>query len=392
MNSDLPHFFWNYTSFYRYNARMKQPLYLLIIPLFFAACTPKPSLELASLSSGAYAKSSFDELPSWESENYTNALKVFQKTCTSTKANGLLKRTCEGAKTVSPEDVQKIKTFFEQNFTPFISLSNRSLATGYYEPFLEGSLEQTPLYPYPIYGVPDDLLKIELSEGYRQYLKKPLRGRLVDGVIKPYFTRQEITSEGLITQKPICYVNDKIQLFFLQVQGSGKVYLDDNSSLYIGYADQNGHPYVSIGKEMIKRGLIKQEDISLESICNYLQQYPYEADEILNLNPSYIFFEKRQQSATGALGVVLEAGRSVAVDKSKIPLGMPLFISTREPLSGDKYEKMMFAHDTGGAIKGESRIDIFFGSGEKARKQAGLMQDEVKLWMLVPNDYLQNSK
>lgn len=342
---------------------MKYICYLLFIGLLFIGCTSTPSPKLKSISSGGYEEADFESIPSWQDEDFEQVINIFLRTCKRTAFNDLHKENCAKAKSISHNDPVFSKQFFEKNFTPFVSLSKSSLATGYYEPTLQGSLEKTEEFLYPVYGVPSDL-------------------------VKPYFTRKEISSDALTSQKPICYVNDYIDLFFLHVQGSGCVMLNDDSTLYLGYADQNGHAYVSIGKEMIKRGLLSKEDVSLESITSYLENNPSQVDDILSLNPSYVFFETRSHSASGALGLVLEKGRSVAVDKKNIPLGMPLFISTVDPLSGDKYEKMVFAHDTGSAIKGESRIDLFFGSGEDARKRAGEMNNEVKIWILVPNDYL----
>lgn len=366
---------------------MKHLISILFIILLFSGCTHKTSGVLKPISYGQYQEVSFHDLPTWENENFEEALDVFHKTCQKSFRKPLFAKTC-----AKSENAGNARAFFELNFTPFVSLSDSSLATGYYEPTLEGSYTKSEAYPYAVYGVPDDLVRVELIDDYKPFIKRPLRGRLVDGKIVPYFSRQEISENALSTEKPLCYVSDKIDLFFLQVQGSGRIELDNNSTLYLGYGDQNGYPYESIGKEMIRRGCLQKEEVSLRSIYQYLSDNPHEIDEILNSNPSYIFFQKRKVGASGALGLHLEAGRSVAVDKKNIPLGMPLFISTYEPISKEKYERIVFAHDTGGAIKGESRIDIFFGSGKKAKEQAGLMQEKLKLWMLVPNDYLIQSK
>ncbi len=364
---------------------MRYITYIFLIVFMFFGCTPKPTAKLEPISYGKYHEVAFSSIPSWEEEDFDRAFAVFEKTCARTARQDLFKSVCAKSKgKVDP------KRFFEENFTPFVSLSQDSLATGYFEPTLEGSLVQSNSYPYPVYGKPADLMKIEIIPSYQKYISRPLRGRLVDGKIEPYYSREEI-NDNVLQEEPLCYVKDKVDLFFLQVQGSGRVVFDDNTTLCLGYADQNGHPYVSIGKEMIKKGLISKEEVSLESIRQYLHANPAQADTILELNPSYVFFEKRPNAASGALGVLLEEGRSIAVDKKNIPLGMPVFISTKEPLSGEKFERIVFAHDTGGAIKGEARIDIFFGSTLKAREQAGKMQDRLTMWILVPNDYLGQS-
>lgn len=365
---------------------MRYIIYIFFTIFLFFGCTPKPDLKLEKISYGDYKEVSFEDIPSWEHEDFRTAFSVFQKTCERTAKKDLFKTVCAKAEMgLDP------RSFFEENFTPFVSLAESSLATGYFEPILEGSSIQNSIYPYPVYARPSDLVRIEILPDYKKYLSRPLRGRLVDGKVQPYYSRQEINA-NVLKDEPLCYVKDKVDLFFFQVQGSGRIVFDDNTTLCLGYADQNGYPYISIGKEMIKKGFLKKEEVSLESIRRYLTQNPDTADEILELNPSYVFFEKREKRASGALGLVLEEGRSIAVDRNNIPLGMPVFISTKEPLSGDKYERLVFAHDTGGAIKGEARIDIFFGSGKKAEKQAGEMKGRLKMWMLVPKDYLTQSK
>ncbi len=364
---------------------MKNLIFLSIVFIFFIACSFQPTAKLDGLGDGKYSQVTYEDISGWEKEEFEKSFAVFKKTCMKTKHRRLYQQVCERA-----DESRDARRFFEENFTPFMALSDNSLATGYFEPVLEGSYEKSLQFPYPIYGVPSDLVRIEILDRYEHYNNDPLRGRVVEGKVIPYYSREEI-NDGALKIEPICYVKDKIERFFLHIQGSGQISLDNGERLYVGYADQNGFPYVSIGSQMIKRGLLDKEEISLESIQDFLQDNPSICDDILELNPSYIFFEERLKGATGSLGVVLEGGRSIAVDKTKIPLGLPVFISTHEPLYGSEYERLVFAHDTGGAIRGEARIDIFFGSGSRAREQAGKMKDEVKLWILVPNDYLSGS-
>ncbi|MDF1881350.1 murein transglycosylase A [Sulfurimonas sp. MAG313] len=339
---------------------------------------------MQSISYGSYNKVSFAQLPAWENQDFENSLELFKKTCAKLTGQKLFEIVCRNAL-----ESKNAHMFFEDNFTPFKALAKTSLATGYYEPSLKGSLVQSTMYPYPVYGVPSQMLRIKLLKNYE--INKPLRGRLYENKVIPFYSRKEINA-GALKEPPLCYVNNKIDLFFLHVQGSGIVELDEGGFIYLGYADQNGHPYFSIGKEMITKGYLIKEEVSLQSIKSYLQQHPDIRDEILNTNPSYIFFEKRTQPATGSLGLVLEAGFSVAVDRKNIPLGLPLYIKTKEPLQNQDIQKIVFAHDTGGAIKGESRIDIFFGSSAKAKEQAGQMKAHLVLWILIPNDYLNKSK
>ncbi len=361
---------------------MKQLMLFTLILILFTACTKEPVPYLKGISDGGYYPQEYSALDGWEDENFEDALKLFKKSCKKTRGQALFAKVCRLA-----DNAENAQDFFERNFTPFISLSDSSLATGYFEPMLEGSYEKSLQYPYPIYGVPSDLLRIEITKEYQHYNKNPLRGRIEEGKVVPYYSREEI-NEGALDIEPICYVSDRIERFFLHVQGSGQIHMEDGERLYVGYADQNGFPYVSIGSQMIKKGMLEREEVSLESIQRYLERNPEVCDDILELNPSYIFFEERMVGATGALGIPLVGGRSIAVDKKQIPLGMPVFIQTRGPINAEPYERLMFAHDTGGAIRGESRIDIFFGSGRGAREQAGHMKDHVKLWILIPNDYL----
>jgi len=361
---------------------MKYIITLLTILLLFTACSTKTSPRLKEISYGSYKESSFEDLPSWQDENYDEIFDIFISTCRNKKESNIFKEVCKKSSLVENK-----KAFFENNFVPFLALSEKSLATGYFEPTLKGSLVKGEVYRYPVYSVPLDILHVELIPEYKKQLSKPLRVRIVGKKAVAYYSRKEI-NDGAIKEKPICFVDDKIDLFFLHVQGSGKVELENGNILYLGFADQNGHPYNSIGKKMIEEKMLTKEEVSLQSIKKYLKDNPDKVDEILNYNPSYIFFEKRSQGATGSLGLELIKERSVAVDRKNIPLGMPLFINTKDPLSKEKIQKVVFAHDTGGAIKGESRIDIFFGSGELAKQKAGKMQEKLELWMLVPRDYL----
>ncbi len=357
----------------------------ILLLLLLSACSHSPTPLLQSISYGNYEQVAFEELPGWDGEDHNHAFEIFKASCETLRFRSLFTQACEAAldARISP------KNFFETYFTPFEALSEKSLATGYFEPCLKGSLHQSDAYPYPVYGVPDDLMHIELIKSYA--LNRPLRGRMDGHRVVPYPSREQINTKGL-DAAPLCYVNDRIERFFLQVQGSGQVDLDNNTTLYLGYGDQNGHPYYSIGKAMVDKGYLSREEVSLQSIRTYLQQHPEKLDEVLNANPSFVFFRERLGGVTGSLGFPLVAERSIAVDRQNIPLGLPVFISTYDPLDSQPFDHLMFAHDTGGAIKGESRIDIFFGAGEVARQKAGQMQAPLKLWLLIPNDYLSKQK
>lgn len=360
---------------------MKKITYVLIL-LLFTACVPKPTQQLTAISFGQYHESSFEEIPQWEDENFAEAFKLFKETCEHVKTNELFKVVCSNTK-----KAQSARAFFENNFTPFTTIAKLPEIAGYYEPLLYGSLKRTNTYTYPVYGLPKDMFNIDILTSYKEDFSKPLRGHIVGKKIKPYFSRTQI-NKGAIKTPPLCYVNDKIDLYFLQEEGTGRIVFVNKKSLFLAYADHNGHPYTSIKDEMIKRKLLQKEKLSPKRIREYLRKHPDQQDEIFNANDSYTFFDKYKQKSTGALGLVLKKKRSVAVDKRNIPLGMPIFISMKDSLKDKKTKGIMFAHDTREQLKGSSRVEVFFGSGGEARNEAEAIQEDTKLWIFIPNDYL----
>lgn len=361
---------------------MKNITYLLTILLLLVGCSPKPTKQLTAISYGEYKESSFKAIPAWEDENFAESFDIFKKTCEHIKTNELFKVVCSNTQTA-----QSARAFFENNFTPFSTLKSKPNIGGYYEPLLYGSLKPTKTYAYPVYGVPKDMFTVELLPEYKKEFSKSLRGHIDEGKIKPYFSRTQI-DRGDIHTSPLCYVNDKIDLYFLQEEGTGRIVLPNKKSIYLGYGDHNGQPYTSIKDEMLKRDLLKKKEISPKKIREYLRKHPKQQNEIFRSNANYTFFEKYKHRATGSLGMVLEEKRAVAVDKRNIPLGMPMFVSMKEPLEDTKVHRIMFAHDTREQLKGDTKIEVFFGSGNKARKEAEAVQEDLSLWILVPNDYL----
>ena len=221
-----------------------------------------------------------------------------------------------------------------------------------------------------------------------------LRGRVVGHKVVPYYNREAIEkNRQLLKGHELLWVDDAISLFFLQIQGSGKIQLADNKKLAIGYVDQNGHPYVAIGRELINLGVLTRKNVSLQSIRQWLIKNPKKMNAILNTNPSYVFFEIRDKGPLGSLGVPLTAERSIAVDRKYIKLGLPVWIDTTLPTktsastsSGSKYQRLMFAQDTGGAITGAVRADVFWGAGKRAKYIAGHMKQKGRLFVLLPKN------
>jgi len=299
------------------------------------------------------------------------------------------KRVCELAKNSNPVAARQ---FFETHLRPYALLAAdanpNGLITGYYEPLLRGSRHPAKGFEQPVRGVPDDLLTIDLSAIFPELKDKRVRGRLEGNKVVPYWSRAEIAARGdRLPGRTLLYVDDAVELFFLQVQGSGRVKLTDGSMARLNYADQNGHPYQSIGRLLVERGELKLEDASMQGIQNWARTNPGRLNELLNANPSYVFFREVANSKdgpTGALGVPLTAERSIAVDPRAIPLGTPVFLTTTRPNSTQAMNRLVLAQDTGGAIKGAVRADYFWGFGKDAGEQAGRMKQGGRLWLLLP--------
>lgn len=304
------------------------------------------------------------------------------------------KRVCELARSEEGKPGFNARQFFESQLRPYAVSNGEQVATGmitgYYEPLLNGSRQRMRGYEQPLRGVPDDLLTIDLGSLYPELKDKRVRGRLVGNKVVPYWSRAEIEAQaGKLPAKNLLYVDDAVELFFLQVQGSGRVRLPDGSLVRVNYADQNGHPYHSIGRLLVERGELKLEEASMQGIQAWARANPARLQELLNANPSYVFFREVPDSKNGpqgALGVPLTAERSIAVDPRSIPLGAPVFLATTRPNSSQPLNRLVMAQDTGGAIKGAVRADFFWGFGKAAGEQAGRMKQSGRLWLLLPNE------
>jgi len=360
---------------------MKQLLFIFISLVFFLGCSKEPKVLFDTLPQTQLRESTYSNLPNWESENYDEVLDSFIWNCQAKKSQKIYGNLCEKAKGIVYHDTKK---FIENNFTPYMIQSSdkniESILTGYYEPELRGSLVKNEIYKYPIYETPKDLVTVDLSSIYPDLKNYRLRGRLAGNRLVPYYSRAELNSVD-INAEVICYCDSKIDKFFLEVQGSGRVTLDSGETIFIGFANQNGHKYKSIGKYLVQSGEISKEDISLQSIREWFMINPTRVDEVLNHNTSVVFFEKRDRAATGSLGVVLSPLRSIAVDRRYIPLGSMVYVGAE-----NSYKRMAFAQDTGGAIKGSVRADMFLGFGKSAGEIAGELKAPLKLWILIPKD------
>ena len=343
--------------------------------------------------------SSWDAIPGWRDDNPQLAWSAFVTSCSALKNQSAWQSVCSVAAAFNEPARDTLYRFFELNFTPYQLVnpdgSDSGLVTGYYEPLLHGSRTRSPRYRYPVYGVPADLLVIDVGELYPELKNMRLRGRLEGRRVVPYFNRAQIDEgSAAVAGKEIVWVEDAVELFFLQIQGSGRVKLDSGETIRLGYADQNGYPYRSIGRLLVDRGDLPLERASMQGIKAWARQNPAKLQDLLNYNASYVFFRELSPDLPGplgALGVPLTARRSIAVDARHIPLGAPVFLATTMPNSRQPLQRLMLAQDTGGAIRGAVRADFFWGFGDEAAALAGGMRQTGKMWVLLPKDYpLQN--
>jgi len=267
------------------------------------------------------------------------------------------------------------------------------LFTGYYQPVIEGSLEESPVYRYPIYGRPADLLDADVGSFGPELQRERIMGRVEGRRFVPYFSRHEIDELGWLKGKgiEIAWAKDPVDLFFLHIQGSGLLRLQDGRLLQLNYAASNGRRYTSIGKVLLDQKRIREEEISMQSLRRYLRDHPEEQDQIFSENQRYIFFRVVEEGPVGSLGVPLTAGRSIATDKRLFPKAALAFIVTQGPLldsSGklvgwEPFSRFVLNQDTGSAIRGRERVDLYFGTGPEAAAAAGYMKSTGKLYFLM---------
>jgi len=357
---------------------MKKLAYLFLIVVLFVSCSKKPEIVSKSMPNTYLLQSSFEKLPQWNNENYDEALSSFINSCRTKRTKKLYPSLCQKAQSATNS-----RKFLESEFTPYeINTKDGDkdgLLTGYYEPQLKGSLTKSSRYKYPIYTTPSDLIVVDLSSIYPDLKNYRLRGKIEGNRLVPYNSRAYSNGEN---SEVICYVDSKIDLFFLEIQGSGRVLLDNDELIFIGYDNQNGHRYRAIGRYLVALEELKLKDVSLQSIRAWLDANPSRVDEILNYNESVVYFKRRSKAATGSLGLELTPSRSVAVDRKYIPLGSMLYLNAN--IDSKNVSKVVVAEDTGGAIKGAIRADMFLGFGTEAMEVAGKLKSPLKLWVFLP--------
>ena len=294
------------------------------------------------------------------------------------------------------KDPDRRRSEFQRHFDLFkLDIPGREeplLVTGYYEPTLAGRRSHSEDFPFPIYERPDDLLTVTLEKFSKRFKGERVLGRLSGREVVPYFTRKEIDSEGRLAGRglEILWTNDRLKLFFMQIQGSGQVVLEDGSLVKLRYQGANGHAYFPIGRELVRRGILRPEEVSLQAIYNYLSAHPEEQEAILNLNPSYVFFQEAQGGPYGNLNVPLTPGRSVALDQKIFPAGGLAWLATVQPALDHgghinywiPLRRWVTIQDTGGAIQGPGRLDFFWGGGPEAETAAGHMRHGGSIYLL----------
>ncbi|MFQ5692870.1 MAG: murein transglycosylase A [Nitrospinota bacterium] len=361
---------------------------------------------------------SFKDLPGWRDGRHAGAILAFRKSCERLERQpddrplggasvaGRIadwRAVCAAAAKwaeAGPRGDEEARAFFERWFVPLRATNRgdpRGLFTGYYEPVLRGARTRGGRFTVPIYRRPPDLVTVDLGLFRRELRGRRIAGRVVGGELRPYDDRAAInagTLEGRGLE--LVWVDDPVAAFFLHVQGSGRVILKDGEVLRLGYDAQNGHPYRAIGRDLIDRGVLSRASVSLQTIRAWMKEHPEEARKLMERNPSYVFFRRVEgDGPVGAQGAVLTPLRSLAVDRRFIPLGVPLWVDTTAPAAtpGGAEEpegsfrplrRLFIAQDTGGAIRGPVRGDVFWGSGPEAEAAAGRMKQEGEYYLLLP--------
>ncbi|WP_028387656.1 murein transglycosylase A [Legionella fairfieldensis] len=351
----------------------------------------------------------FTQLPGWETTKVKKSLLAFQVSCkTFLKQNPeqfvgsqhiRLKAkdwqpACQAALAIHPVSEKAARLFFQQWFTP-VEFNDqkpvRGLFTGYYMALLHGSKTKTKEYNVPIYGLPSNLVTVNLGLFDPALKNRHLVGRMQGERLVPYYSREEINKGAIAGKAPVLvWVNSHVDRLFLEIQGSGTIELNDGTRMYVGYAGENGAPYTAIARVLIDKGVMTKDNASMQHIKRYLEAHPEEMDNVLNQNKSFVFFRYlKDDAAQGAQGVALTPGYSLAIDRKWIPLGAPLWLHTtrpdrHQPEQDKTFQRLMIAQDTGGAIRGLVRGDVYWGAGENATFIAGHMKNPGHYWLLLP--------
>jgi len=353
----------------------------------------------------------FDDLEGWSVSDPRSALQAFLRSCVAIAAkatdSGLggvnyagtaadWREACDEAVEAGTDSAERARAFFASQFVPFrvAQGSAPGLFTGYYEPELNGSRTRHGPYQTPLYAVPDDLIAVDLGLFRDTFKGQRLAGRVMNGRLVPYPARAEIVARGIPAATALFYVDDPADAFFLQIQGSGRVKLDDGTIVRAAFAGQNGQPYTAIGAVLVERGELVREEVSLQSIRAWMMAHPQDSQGLMNENGSYVFFAEQpigdpNLGASGSEGVPLTPEASLAVDTGVHPLGVPVWLESTapdaDPAKPDRsFDRLLVMQDTGGAIRGAVRGDVYWGYGVNPGSIAGRMRSEGRMTVLLP--------
>lgn len=363
-------------------------VFVLVLTALLAGCSTPPTGRSSPRSSGAsvapysspiasFTSVPWQALPGWQEDELTQAWPAWLKSCDALRKRSSevnWRDVCVQSTNISPKDGQAIRLYFEKYFQAYEVRSSSSgvdigLVTGYYEPVMKGSLTHTNLYSVPLYSYPKAWTNT-----------KP----------NPAPTRAELISSGALRGQELAWVQDPVAAAFMQIQGSGKIRLEDGRVLRLGFAGTNDQPFKSFAQWLLDRKEITRSEATMQGISQWAKRNPSRVDEMLNANPRFVFFKElpgnvsAELGPNGALGVPLTGERSIAIDLRALPLGAPVFLATTKPLSNHSLQKLVIAQDTGSAIVGAVRADYYWGSGDAAAEMAGRMKQNGKMWVLLP--------
>lgn len=378
---------------------------LMVLPVLLAACTSTRAPPTVTVAQPVphFTPAEWSQLPGWNEDAISEAWPALLNSCAAPRMPSVWRDPCDAARAIGSADISAQRQLLESSLRAWRVTTklpgHRSKAvdtgriTGYYEPVLNGAQSRGGAFQTPLYAVPDDLLTIELGDLYPALKGERVRGRLQGRRVVPYLDRAQLADGKALAGKELVWVDNAIDAFFLQIQGSGRVHLTDGTTVRLSYADVNGQPYKAIGRQLVDNGELTLEQATAPGIRQWLLDHPDRAEEVLNGNPSVVFFREEtitdpEPGPRGALGVPLTAGRSVAIDPRILPLGAPLFLVTTHPVSGEPLRRLVVGQDTGGAIRGAIRADLFFGLGSEAGDLAGRMRSDGRLWLLWPKDHV----
>jgi membrane-bound lytic murein transglycosylase A len=372
--------------------------FVAVLALTAGCETSRRAADSAAAPAARFEPVKWSKLPGWKSDDALAAWPAIVSTCHVLDARAGWQAFCAAVMATSPADGAFVRGFLEQQLRPYRiqrvtgrKRETQGLITAYFEPLIHGARARSEAFATPLYRPPGDLLIVDLASVIPELKGKRVRGRLEGNKVVPYYSRASSREAPGLAGQEIVWIDNALDAFMLEVQGSGRVQLTTGETIRLQYADQNGHPYRSIGRYLADQGVMTIDQVNMPAIRAWLAANPHRVNEVLDSNPSVVFFneaplEDPSIGPKGAQGMPLTAGRSIAIDPKFLPLGAPMFLSTTQPGSDLPLQRLVVAQDTGGAIRGPIRADLFFGFGAEAGAQAGMMKNELEMWLLWPKD------